>query len=116
MIGIFMLALAGLTSVGAYLLGARRLGLPPARLGAAVGKTLETVGAVLIFLVANLVVAVPLVVALRAVTGTFVSVYVTDDTAWLGLSLLQGLAFQWWREASRKKAGAPALEERGNLG
>ena len=55
----------------------------------------------------------PLVVPLRAVTGTFVSIYVT---AWLGLSLLQGLAFQWWREASGKKAGALALEERGDLG
>jgi hypothetical protein len=93
----FMLALAALTSVAAYLLGARRLGLEPARLGAAVGKMLETVGVTLIFLVANLLLAVVLVVALRGVTGTFVSVYVTDDTAWLGLALLQGLVFQWWR-------------------
>jgi hypothetical protein len=97
MIGMFMLALAALTSVAAYLLGARRLGLEPARLGAAVGKMLETVGVALIFLVANLLLAVVLVVALRGVTGTFVSVYVTDDTAWLGLALLQGLVFQWWR-------------------
>jgi hypothetical protein len=58
---------------------------------------LETVGVALIFLVANLLLAVVLVVALRGVTGTFVSVYVTDDTAWLGLALLQGLVFQWWR-------------------
>jgi hypothetical protein len=54
---------------------------------------LETVGAVLIFLVADLLVAVIVVVALRSVTGTFVSVYVTDDIAWLGLALLQGLVF-----------------------
>ena len=116
MIAIFMLALAGLTSVAAYLLGARRLGLEPARLGTALGKMLETVGAVLIFLAADLLVAVVLVVALRGVTGTFVSVYVTDDTVWLGLALLQGLVFQWWREVSGKQAGVLALEERGELG
>jgi hypothetical protein len=110
MIGIFMLALAGLTSVAAHLLGVRRLGLAPARLGAAVGKMLETMGAALIFLVADLLVAVVLVVALRGVTGTFVSVYVIDDTVWLGLALLQGLIFQWWREVSGKKAKALALE------
>ena len=116
MIGIFMLALTALTSVAAYLLGARRLGLEPARLGAAVGKMLETVGVVLMFLVANLLVAVVLVVALRVVTDTFVSVYVTDDTVWLGLALLQGLVFQWWRAVSGKKAVGLLLEERANLG
>jgi hypothetical protein len=61
-------------------------------------------------------VAVVLAVGLRGVTGTFVSVYVTGDTVWLGLALLQGLVFQWWREVSGTKAGALALEERGKLG
>src|SRR4029453_12371029 len=116
MIGIFMLAVAGLTSAAAYLLGVRALGLAPARLGAALGKMLEAVGAGLIFLVADLLVAVVLVVALRGVTSTFVSVYVTDDTVWLGLALLQGLVFQGWREVSARQAGARALEQRGNLG
>jgi len=116
MIGIFMLALAGLTSAAAYLLGVRRLGLAPARLGAALGKMLETVGAVLIFLVADLLVAVIVVVALRSVTGTFVSVYMNDDAVWLGLALVQGLVFQAWREASARTAEARALEQRGNLG
>jgi hypothetical protein len=116
MIGIFMLAVAGLTSAAAYLLGVRALGLVPTRLGAALGKMLEMVGAVLTFLVADLLVALVLVVALRGVTGTFVSVYVIDDTVWLGLALLQGLVFQWWREVSARQAGAAALEQRGNLG
>lgn len=116
MIGIFMLALATLTSVAAYLLGVRRLGLEPARLGAAIGRMLETVGAVLIFLAANLLVAVVLVMALRGVTDRFVSIYVTDDAVWLGLALLQGLVFQWWRAVSGKKTGGLLLEERGNLG
>jgi len=116
MIGIFMLAVVGLTSAAAYLLGVRPLGLAPARLGAALGRMLEMVGAVLIFLVVDLLVALVLVVALRGVTGTFVSVYVIDDTVWLGLALLQGLVFQWWREVSARQAGAAALEQRGNLG
>ena len=116
MIGIFMLSLAALISLAAYLLGTRRLGLEPARLGAAIGRMLETVGAILIFLVADLVAAVILVMALRGVTDRFVSVYVTDDTVWLGLALLQGLVFQWWRAVSGKKAGGLLLEERGNLG
>jgi len=116
MIGIFMLAVAGLTSAAVYLLGVRPLGLVPARLGAALGKMLEMVGAVLIFLVADLLVALVLVVALRGVTGTFVSVYVIDDTVWLGLALLQGLVFQWWREVSARQAGAASLEQRGNHG
>src|SRR5262249_59278482 len=115
MIGIFMLAVAGLTSAAAYLLGVRPLGLAPARLGAALGRMLEMVGAVLIFLVVDLLVALVLVVALRGVTGTFVSVYVIDDTVWLGLALLQGLAFQWWREVSARQAGGAAPEQRGNL-
>jgi hypothetical protein len=105
MIGIFMLAVAGLTSAAAYLLGVHPLGLVPARLGAALGKMLEMVGAVLTFLVADLLVALVLVVALRGVTGTFVSVYVIDDTVWLGLALLQGLVFQWWREVSARQCG-----------
>jgi hypothetical protein len=116
MIGIFMLTVAGLTSAAGYLLGVRRLGLAPARLGAVLGRMLETVGASLVFLVADLLVGVVLVVVLRDVSGRFVSVYVTNDLAWLGLAMLQGLVFQEWREASTRKAGAPALERSGNLG
>jgi hypothetical protein len=35
-----------------------------------------------------------------------VSAYVTDDAVWLGLSLIQGLAFQWWRGVSAEAASA----------
>ena len=80
MIAIFMLALVGLTSGAAYLLGARRLGLEPARLGAALGKMRgDRRRRPDLPRRADLLVAVVLVVALRGVTGTFVSVYVTDD-------------------------------------
>ena len=96
----FIAALAGLTSIGAYYFGARALGLSSASLGAAIGKMLETVGIVMIFLAANLATAVVVVLVVRGLTGKFVSAYVSDDVVWLGLSLIQGLAFQWWRGLS----------------
>ena len=42
---------------------------------------------------------------LRSLTGTFVSAYATDDVVWLGVSLIQGLAFQAWR-GSAAESGA----------
>ena len=61
----FIAALAGLTSIGAYYFGARTLGLSSARLGAAIGKMLESVGIVLIFLAVNLATAVAIVLDAR---------------------------------------------------
>jgi hypothetical protein len=104
----FIAALAGLTSIGAYYFGARTLRLSTASLGAAIGKMLESVGIVLIFLAVNLTTAVVIVLAVRGLTGAFVSAYVTDDAVWLGLSLIQGLAFQWWRGLSTKPSSENA--------
>jgi hypothetical protein len=61
---------------------------------------LESVGMVLIFLAVNLTTAVLILLAVRSLTGTFVSAYALDDAVWLGLSLIQGLAFQGWRAIS----------------
>jgi hypothetical protein len=102
----FIAALTGLTSIGAYYFGARALGLSSASLGAAIGKMLETVGIVLIFLAVNLAMALMIVLMARGVTGSFVSTYLTDDVVWLGLSLIQGLAFQWWRGLSTNPRSA----------
>ena len=99
-----ILALVGLTSVGAYFFGISRLRLSRQNFGAAIGKTLESVGTTLVFLAVNLTVAVTIVLAVRSLTATFVSVYVADDAVWVGLSFHQGLIFQWWRELSRKPA------------
>ncbi len=96
----FIAALAGLTSIGAYYFGARGLGLSTAGLRAAIVKMLESVGTVMIFLALNLGTAVAVILVARGVTGAFVSAYVTDDTVWVGLSIIQGLAFQWWRGMS----------------
>ncbi|HYS17376.1 MAG TPA: hypothetical protein VET45_10670 [Candidatus Binatia bacterium] len=100
---IFIAALAGLTSIGAYYVGARALGLSSAGLGAAIGKMLESVGMVLIFVAVNVTTSVLVVLAVRGLTGTFLSAYATDDAVWLGLSLIQGLAFQAWRGSAAER-------------
>src|SRR5213593_1644278 len=79
-------------------------GLPSARLGAAVGKMLESVGMVLIFLAVNLTTSVLIVLVVRGLADTFVSAYAVDDAVWLGLSLIQGLAFQSWRGSAAEPA------------
>ena len=90
-----------LTSLVAYLVGSRRLGLPPARLGRAAGRALDCIGLGLLFLVLNLFVGGAVVLGLRLATGRFVSLYVLNDGTILLLSLLQGLIAQWWRQERR---------------
>jgi hypothetical protein len=96
----FMLGLVGLTSLGAFVGGVRGLGASPRSLGAAVHRMLEAIGLVLLFLALNVGAGVLIVLSLRALTDVFVSVYVMGDLTWLALSLLQGLAFQWWRASA----------------
>ncbi|PYN27442.1 MAG: hypothetical protein DMD99_02625 [Candidatus Rokuibacteriota bacterium] len=55
---ILILALPGLTFVGAFFFGVRRLRLSGRSPGAAIGKTLESVGTTLVFLAINVAVAV----------------------------------------------------------
>ena len=96
----FLLVLIGLTSAGAWAVGARRLGLDTRALGAAAGRLLESLGVIVIFLGANLLVAGFLILTARSVGPRFVSLYLVDDVVVLALSVLQGLAFQAWRGAS----------------
>ncbi len=107
----FIAALAGLTSIAAYYFGAKVLRLSSLSLGAAIGKMLESIGMVLVFLAVNLTTAVLIVLAVRGLTGMFVSAYVTDDAVWLGLSLIQGLAFQWWRGLSAQPSAVSSSQE-----
>ncbi len=107
----FIAALAGLTSIGAYYFGARVLRLSSPSLGAAIGKMLEAIGMVLVFLAVNLTTAVLIVLTVRSLTGMFVSAYATDDAVWLGLSLIQGLAFQWWRGLSAEPSSVSPRQE-----
>jgi len=92
--------LVGFTSLAAYMIGTRALGLSSGGIGQAVGKMLEALGTALVFVIVNLVTGIIGVLAARAVTGEFVSLYLAADPTLLPLSLLQGLTFQWWRELS----------------
>jgi hypothetical protein len=95
-----MLSVVAASSLGAYVLGARRLGLQPGRLPAALGAALETLGVAVAFFGVNLVAGLAVILAFRSLGGRFVPIYLTNDVTWIGLALLQGLVFQAWR-ASR---------------
>jgi len=92
-----MLLLVALTSLGAFLVGTRRLGLRASGLRRAGHRVLECAGLTVLFLAANLAVGGAVVLGLRVVEGRFVSVYALNDVTLLGLSALQALAFAWWR-------------------
>lgn len=99
----FILVLVGLTSVGAYLVGARALGLSGSGVREAIGAMFECVGMTLVFLVVNLALGMVVILAARQFTRGFVPLYLAADEAFLALSLLQGLTFRWWQEASRRR-------------
>ncbi len=90
-------AILGLTSVVGYLIGAHRLGLARAGLRGAAAAALETIGLGVLFLAANLALALLPILAGRAWGGGFVSLYQIDDVMIAAVSLLQGLVFRWWR-------------------
>lgn len=92
----FILVVAGLSTLVAGLVGRRG---SRRSLGSAVGKTLESVGLMVAFLLGNLAVGFVLALVARVAGGGFVSLYVNDDVSIVILSVLQALVFQWWREA-----------------
>lgn len=96
----FLLTLVGVTSVGLYVLGGKRFGCSARGLQAAVAKVVECVGATLLMFGLNLAVAGMSILALRTLTGMFISLHPVNDVVWLVLSLLQALTFEWWRELS----------------
>lgn len=106
---VFVLALAGVTTGGAYLVGTKGLKLSGLAMQKAVGKMFESLGMVLIFLGINVGVGVIVILAARVLTRGFVSMYLAADATVLVLSLIQGLTFQWWRElsASRPRVSGP---------
>lgn len=96
-----ILVLVGLTSLGAYVVGARGLRLSGSGLRTAAARALECVGLTIVFLVANVAIGAVIVLGARVLAGGFVSLYPAADMTLLPLSLLQGLTFQWWRERAR---------------
>jgi hypothetical protein len=99
----FVLIVAGLTSAGAYVLGITRLGFSKAGLQLALGKACECVGLTLVFSALNLAIAMFAILAIRSLSGRFISLYIASDTTFLMLSLLQALTFQAWRESCRQR-------------
>jgi hypothetical protein len=98
MVALAVASLIVVTSLGAYAVGARLLGLDGSRLRHAAGKTFEWLGLGIVFLLANIVLGVAAVLALRALTRRVIPVYVLDDVSLVFLSLLQASVFQWWQE------------------
>jgi hypothetical protein len=92
-----ILALAAATSAAAYLVGRRRFGFPPGGLRSAAARLLECLGLAVLFLLANQALGIVVILAARAVTGGFVSLYTVSDVTLVVLSLLQALLFAWWR-------------------
>ena len=97
MFSITLVLIVGLTSLGAYLAATRFAGLRRADLQGAVMETLECLGLVVIFFVANLSVGAALILGLRGLSGRFISVYIVDDVTLVILSILQGVVFHRWR-------------------
>lgn len=91
----YLLLLFGITSLALYGIG-RRLGLRGGALTAALSRVLECAGLAIILLAMNVAVGFLLVLALRRVTGAFVSLYLNTDAVLAVLSLLQAIALQWW--------------------
>jgi hypothetical protein len=100
---LFVPAVAATTTALACAYALRRLRWPWRALGPAWGKALECVGAAVVFALLNAAVGVFVILAARAVSGRFVSLYLGADHTLLALSGLQALVFQWWRESSRRE-------------
>lgn len=96
---VFLLLLTATTSLGAVVLGVRALGLSRGKLKMAGHCALELVGASVVFFVLNLVVGLPVILAVRALTSQFLSVYLLNDLMLVALSTLQGLVFCCWRRS-----------------
>ena len=101
MSSVTLVLVVGLTSLGAYLAATRFAGLRRAGLRGAVVETLECLGLIVIFFLANFAVGAALILGLRALTGQFISVYVVNDATLAILSLLQALVFHRWRARSK---------------
>src|SRR4029450_11708820 len=80
-------------SLGAGRLGRSALGLSRGSLKAAGHCALELVGPSVVFFVVNLVVGLPVILAVRALTSQFLSVYPLHHLIVVGLARIAGLLF-----------------------
>lgn len=92
----YLLLLFGVTSPALYFAATRGLGVRRAALPPALARMLECVGLAIVLAALNLAAGFLLVLALRGLTGSFVSLYLNTDGTLLALSLLQAIVLQWW--------------------
>jgi len=99
----YLLLLFGLTSSALYLAATRGLGLRRDALRPALARMLECAGLAIVLAAANLAAGFLLVLALRRLTGSFVSLYLNTDSTLLALSVLQAVVLQWWMSAGETR-------------
>ena len=99
MVSLALIGIVALTSLGAYIVATRRLGLRRDTLPAALGEMLECVGLAAIFLAGNLAVGVAFVLGVRIFAGWFISIYGLNDVTLVVLSFLQAVFLQSWRRS-----------------
>jgi hypothetical protein len=99
----FILIIVGLTSLGTYIVGIKRLRLSASGLWVALGEAFACVGLTVIFFLLNLAIGMLAILAARFFSGGFVSLYTASDLTMLVLSGLQALAFQAWRANARHR-------------
>lgn len=92
----YLLLLFGLTSVALYVAGTRGLALRRGALRPALVRMLECVGLAIVLAAMNVAAGFLLVLALRRLTGSFVTLYLNTDATLLALSVLQAIVLQWW--------------------
>jgi hypothetical protein len=90
-----------LTSVAAFVVATRGVGLRGVALPSAIMRALDCLGLAVLFLLGNLGLGLVLVLGLRAITGQFLSVYMLNDATLAVLSLLQALVLHCWQARSK---------------
>lgn len=97
---LFLPLLLTATSVLGYAVGIRAVGLSRRRLGWAVRQLCELAGLTVVFLAANLAIGLTVILATRALSGRFISVYLLNDMTLVAVSALQGVLFGCWRRSA----------------
>jgi len=98
--GASLLVVVAITSVAASLIGVRTALLAPGQWRVATRHALEILGLGFAFFVLNVAVLAGGAIAVRSLSGSFVSVYVANDLALVALSMFQGVLFGHWRQQS----------------
>ena len=92
----YILLLFGVTSLALYLAATRGLRLRRGALRPALGRMLECLGLAIALTFVNVAAGFLLVLGLRRLTGSFVSLYLNTDGTLVVLSVLQAIVLQWW--------------------